>query len=290
MTTNKTQFESTETFDDVTDEGTPPEESANTEEAEREKAFNEGLSKISGTEPPESVDKPAQLFAGMTEDELKAAVQKAAQIDELNERLKNTRDTAFGKMGQLEQTIRELAANASASRGAPVQLSKDTFKRLAEVFDDEGVAEALAEDLAGLQFEKPDLSEFSKTVAESLRESLLPELKQELSQDFEVKLLTFLHSDWQEIRDSEEFAHWRTTLKPEDQAVLDTSWDGATLAQAFTQFKTWRDKRAEAVEKRTRRLEDAAVPARRGGGPGQRTSGELSGFERGIQRVLANNR
>lgn len=279
-------FESSETFDET--ESQADEAPAGPSEEElAEKAFNDGLNKAQGIEPEpepqESTPEPVRI-AGMTEDELKAVLDKAAQFDQLNDRLKQTHDKAFGKIGQLEQMLKQIA-DKPASTAKPMTVSKETFKRLAEVFDDEGVAEALAEDFAGLQFEQPDLSEFSKTVADKVRESLREELKGELTQEFEVKLLTARHPDWQELYHSEDFAHWKGTLKPEAQQTIDSSWDGSTLAKAFDQFKTWQNKRAESIEKRTKRLEDA-VPIK-GGGSGQRKTDE-DAFNRGLKKVLAN--
>ncbi len=281
-------FESSETFDE-TESQADDAPAGPSEEELAEKAFNDGLNKAQGIEPePESQEatpEPVIRFAGMTEDELKAVLDKAAQFDQLNDRLKQTHDKAFGKIGQLEQMLKQIA-DKPASTGKPMTVSKETFKRLAEVFDDEGVAEALAEDFAGLQFEQPDLSEFSKTVADKVRESLREELKGELTQEFEVKLLTARHPDWQELYHSEDFAHWKGTLKPEAQQTIDSSWDGSTLAKAFDQFKTWQNKRAESIEKRTKRLEDA-VPISGSGGSGQRKTDE-DAFNRGLKRVLAN--
>lgn len=279
-------FESSETFDE-TESQADDAPAGPSEEELAEKAFNDGLNKAQGIEPEpepqESTPEPVRI-AGMTEDELKAVLDKAAQFDQLNDRLKQTHDKAFGKIGQLEQMLKQIA-DKPASTGKPMTVSKETFKRLAEVFDDEGVAEALAEDFAGLQFEQPDLSEFSKTVAERVREELRNELKGELTQEFEVKLLTARHPDWQELCHSEDFAYWKGTLKPEAQQTIDSSWDGSTLAKAFDQFKTWQTKRAESIEKRTKRLEDA-VPIK-GGGSGQRKTDE-DAFNRGLKKVLAN--
>ena len=277
-------FESSETFDE-TESQADDAPAGPSEEELAEKAFNDGLNRAQGIEPePESQEEPEPepvRIAGMTEDELKAVLDKAAQFDQLNDRLKQTHDKAFGKIGQLEQMLKQIA-DKPASTGKPMAVSKETFKRLAEVFDDEGVAEALAEDFAGLQFEQPDFN----SVSEKLREELRAELKEEMAQEIQVIRLSAKHPDWEELYHSEDFAHWKGTLTAEAQGILNTSWDGAALSKAFDQFKTWKTKRAESIEKRTKRLEDA-VPISGSGGSGQRKTDE-DAFNRGLKRVLAN--
>lgn len=258
-------FESSETFEEESVDQGP------TEEEIVAKSFDAGVNESLGIKEEEAEQPKPQLIAGMTEDELKAAVSKAAQYDELAERLKRTHDTAFGKIGQLEQVIKSLQAKPQVGK-----VSKETFKKLAEYFDDENIATALAEDFASVQLdnEPVNLDEINAQFSSHL---------DELRQDFEAKLLTIQHPDWVDVYKSEEFNSWKGTLKPEAQQTIDTSWDGAVLAQAFTQFKSWKQAKAEAEANKQKRLEQNLEVK---GHPGQSNPTFESYFDQGLKKVL----
>lgn len=248
-------FESNDNFDDVDDiETIEP----SPEEVE-EQNFDAGVSLALKEEPEEELK---TAFTGITEDEWKDVLAKANRYDELQERLTKTHDKAFGKIGQLEQQLREMETVRSQGTSA---ITKDTFKNVAEYFADEEFAEKLAEDLAGIQFGgQGNSNEFT-----AFREEF-----EGYKQEAEKKILTVLHPDWKEIVVKPEFATWQTTLTDEGKAELEqlqtSKWDGLQAAKAITGYKNWEIKKTESEAKKKERLL-SAVPAK-GAGVTARTS------------------
>jgi hypothetical protein len=291
-------FESSEQFedDDVNDAVAEP----STEQIS-EDAFESGLNHTLGIEQevktpepkPETKEEVKSLFE-VTEDEFNTIRNKANLVDELNNRLTKTHDTAFGKIGQLEQTIRELKQRSDEAP-ARTPLTKESFSKLAEYLDDEEMAEALAADLSSLQLGgSSSESAFDKEAFNASIEEKFAAMSQEFAaayeqkadataKDFETKLLTIQHNDWREIAASEEFAAWKGTLKDEARETLDNAWDGVVLANAFTSFKQWKSKKAEVAEKKQQRLEDGIQPAR---SSGRNQTPSDDAFNQGLKKVL----
>lgn len=251
-------FESKDNFEDVDDiKSIEP-----TNEEIEEQNFDAGVSLALNEETDEELKTG---FTGITEDEWKDVLAKANRYDELQERLTKTHDKAFGKIGQLEQQLRELEAFKS-TQGTSSAITKDTFKNVAEYFADEEFAEKLAEDLAGIQFggQNNNSQEFA-------------DFRQEFEgykQEAERKILTVLHPDWKEIVVKPEFATWQTTLTDEGRAELEqlqtSKWDGLQAAKAVSSYKNWESKKSDIEAKKKERLL-SAVPAK-GAGVTARTS------------------
>jgi hypothetical protein len=269
-----------------------------------EESFESGLNQSLGIEPvvkdeapaPEPVVKQEEvkaLFAGFTEDEVKIAFGKAQQFDDLNNRLTKTHDTAFGKIGQLEQTIKELK---TAKENAPVAtpLTKESFKALAEYLDDDDMATALALDLSSLQLGGSQAEAVQvdyDAINAGLEERFLA-MSESFSlqatatkKEFETKLLTIQHPDWEKVNASEEFSTWKATLKQEARDTLNTTWDGGVLGQAFTSFKTWQSKKTEVASKKQQRLEESLLPS---GSAGRIQAPSDDDFNQGLKQVLKN--
>lgn len=251
-------FESNDNFDDV-DAIDPIEPN---EEEVIEDNFNEGIAiaRNEETETPASQETPFSL----SKQDWEEVAAKAKSYDDLQERLTKTHDKAFGKIGQLEQELKELKA-LRAQQFEPVQITKDTFKNVTEYFSDEDFAEKLASDLAGIQFgggtSSADLDSIRQEIASFKQES-------------EVKILTVLHPDWKDVVNKPEFDTWQQSLSPEGKAELaalqSDKWDGLQAAKAITGFKSWEKRKADAEAKKQERLAQA-VPLK-GAGQSARTS------------------
>lgn len=215
-------------------------------------AFEAGFKAAQGIEPePETEPEPPakELIAGMTEDEVKALLQKAAEVDKLRE----AQSKVFGTLGALRQTIDALR-NQPAPTAAALQLTKDKLKRLGESFPE--LAEMLAEDLSGaLTVQSIDPSAFERVVESKLHERLNAQ-----QQVFETKLLSAMHPDWRHVASSPEFAQWKSGLDPETTAQLDSSWDAVFIGSKLTEFKNWKAQQAKSQLSKTKRLEAAVAP------------------------------
>lgn len=249
--------------------------------------------KVDATPPSANTENAKTLIAGMSEDELKAVLEKARQVDVLQERLTKTHDTAFGKIGHLEQQIRQLAAQTQehSAQRPNQQLTKDSFSKLAAYMEDEDFAAALAEDLSALQLggSAPAPQIDWDAINQSIDQRILHISSQfdtatdANNKEFEKKLLTIQHPDWKDIIAGDEYGAWKATLSPEAQETLDNSWDGTLLGNAFTKFKDWRNKKAENAQKKQQRLENAITPGRGGSGANQSANDD---FNQGLKKVL----
>lgn len=249
-----------------------------TEEELDDKAFESGMNESMGQEPvKEEVISAPVLFAGLTEDEFKKVIAKANRVDELTERLKKTHDQAFGKIGQLEQVIRGFQQPVNQ----PSPISASSFAALTEYFGDADLAAALAKDLSNVTLAS---AAQQPTIDFDAMNQGLDDRFDGLSKDFEVKLLNIAHPDWQDLKASPEFETWKQTLKPEAVETLTASWDGSILAQAFTSFKTWKNKKASVAEDKQQRL-NAAVPIK-GNAAGNNTSVDDDAFNAGWKSVV----
>lgn len=256
---NDNLFESNDNFDDID----PIDPIEPNEEEIVEDNFNEGIA-IARNEEPEAPAIPETPFS-LSKQDWEEVAAKAKSYDDLQERLTKTHDKAFGKIGQLEQELKELKA-IRAQQFEPIQITKDTFKNVTEYFADEDFAEKLASDLASVQFGGYGTSSAD---IEIIRQEMA-----NFKQESEVKLLTVLHPDWKEAVNKPEFEIWQQSLSPEGKAELaalqSERWDGLQAAKAITGFKNWEKRKADAEAKKQERLAQA-VPLK-GAGTTARTS------------------
>jgi hypothetical protein len=279
-------FESSETFE-LPDEQVIPDLPA-----ENDKDFDKGLASALRIEQPEEKEDIKTLIAGMTEDELKSVLDKARRVDEINETLTKATDKAFGKIGQLEQTINLLKQTNVANASTP--LTKESFKHLSEFLgdDDSEMVDAIAKDLSSIQFgggqsQVIDYDSINSSIAGKV---------DELSRSFEEKLLTVSHPDWREISikeyDSEgrpiftdDYINWRASLNDDAKNIVDNSWNGIELSKAFKSFKDWKAKKANYEQTKQQRLDNAVRPSGIGN-PGKTISTADDPFYQGLNSVI----
>lgn len=217
-------------------------------------------------------------------DELKA---KAARVDEVEAKFQKSMDTAYGSFGgkldNLEQRLQNIQTPAAASTTAP--LTKESFTALAAYLDgDDALIEALVTDFGNLPLggaaaqTQVDYEAVNAAIAETVAERV-----DQVTKDFEIKLLTLQHPDWRKVRVSEEFTAWEKTLTPEANELLNNSWDGLKLIEAFNQFKNHQAKKEELNLRKQQLLEDN-IPIQ---GGGSRTSQQMTDpFNEGLRKVL----
>ena len=253
-------------FDDFTSIEEPEEEQleAATDEEIIEEAFEQGLAK---TLNEQAEEKPT-VEPEKPEYNIQELISKANRVDDLEQQLTKLHDKAFGTIGQLKQTIDELKTQKV---GRP-QVTKDSFKALAEYFDDDAIAEAIATGFSNIEYAQP------VNVDERINQ-----VRAEMQDQFELKLLTVAHPDWEEIKGAEEFSAWIGTLKPEAQETLNKSRDSTTLIKALNQFKTWRNGKQETEAKKQARLENA-IPVSNGQVVAKQSEDY---FNQGMKKVLS---
>lgn len=236
------------------------------QEQEDDAAFEQGFAEARGEESPttESHEEPVsqeesqeteeaqeaqeepqeeQLYAGLTESQLKAQLARVAELDEMKQQVRQ----AFGKIGELNAKLQQ-------AQTAKATLSPGQLKRLASEFPE--MAALLEEDLGSLsvggnQFDpSPLVNELHATKQQF----------EEAKQEQEKKLLSIAHRDWQTVVASDDFTLWKQTLPSEERQTLDTSWDALYIADKISEFKEWRGKAQTSKQQKTKRLEAAVTP------------------------------
>lgn len=218
--------------------------------------------------PPAETPEAPKLFAGLTEEQLQAALARSGS-------LQTTVDKMAGRIGQLMQQIEGLRATPPTTQAAQQALDLK-LEKLSAAFPE--LASMLREDLAGLQggvAGQPALAPAAPAgiTQEQLDAALAERLNQaqaSMQEKMEVKVLSVLHPDWLTVIKSPQFALWRdNVLGPDAGKQLMESEDSAFISQHLTQFKSWREQssaapapapRAPVPPSRTSRLANAVIP------------------------------
>ncbi len=201
---------------------------------------------------------PQTRLAQITEDQFKALMQKADEVDQIRSDSKRQIDTLAGHLGGMKQLVEGL----KQQRGP---LSAGQLKRLGAEYPD--VARLLQEDLGALGAaggQTLDSAEVDRRAQAIVAQQLPKELVKQ-----EIKILRLYHRDWVDVVRSPEFADWSRTLSVADQQRLAGN-DGEFIADRISDFKARPKPRSAAQtavssNSRQRRLEAAVSPKGAGG-------------------------
>jgi hypothetical protein len=214
---------------------------------DEEKAFAEGFSGVHSQEPtltepdgalpadngaPSGEGQPEAptVLAGLTEDELKTLLAKAARVDELENQLKTRIDTVFGKIGELNRTLQQ-------QQQSRVQLGPAALKRFSDEFGEEA-AKALADDLSeaiggGSGFSQEDVGRMFQEYA--------ADFEARSQRDMEERFMTHLVPNWRETVSSNDWTLWLQTLPPEEAEKVINDPTALGLHQSIQRFGTWKE-------------------------------------------------
>lgn len=226
----------------------------------------EGEAPATEEEEEVAVEAPAseapKLFAGLTEEQIAAALARSGS-------LQGTVDKMAGRIGQLMQQIEALRTNPPTTQQAQKALDLK-LERLSGAFPE--LANLLREDLQGLSGggssgELPPAAPVGITQEQfdaALAERLAAQ-QNALNEKLEVRVLTILHPDWNQVIRTNEFALWRdNVLGGAAGKALMESEDASFISAGLTQFKQWlAGSKAPAPKPapRTSRLSNAVLPS-----------------------------
>lgn len=209
------------------------------------------------------------VIAGLTEDQIRAAVEKANELDKLREAFGKDTQKITGKLGNLEQRLNAMAGTRKA------KITVEQLKRTNEFYPE--FAKELAEDLAELDFSNTAESGINVEELEAKHQEALRKAKEEIASDFEVKLISLKHPDWQEKRKSPEWGKFLATKTDEEKEHIRYAHD-IEVVKVLDDFDAWKDKSST----KTNRLDRAITPR---GAPNEantnRTPNVSSAFEAG---------
>lgn len=162
-----------------------------------------------------------------------------SQVRELFE---HNNQRLYGKFGEVQREIKRLEALTQQSfeqreqPREPLNITAEHFANMREEFG-EDFANALARDLANL----PLGNGASQGLTQEQLDLLVSQRTDKLQSDFETKIVSIQHPDWQDIANSDDFNGWKSQLPAEVQAQLNETWDSAFISRALTAYKSDRD-------------------------------------------------
>ncbi len=261
--------------------------------AEAKPAGNEQASTEVKTDATTKVEEKskAPLIAGMTEEQLKAALGKGAAWEEAVRKVN-------GKFGEITRAIQEVkSAVAAGGSKSTRKITAQMLKRVSEELP--GFGEALAQDLTEIFGEAEATTEKAqeKAVAQGkpfdaeafFAEKIGPALetvKAQANEAAQTELLEYMHPNYAVTINSPEFGAWTKTLSAERQKEILESPRAVVAGRAISEFKDWNAKAQKAQEQKTKRLEGAITP--KSGGqhaPGPTQTDEDEDLRTGFKQV-----
>lgn len=237
-----------------------PDEQSDTQQAEEPaEAPSEEQGEVEAdkaeTEPKdEAVEPTPEEQAEADQAHLKNLLNSLPDLSQKTELTSQEIRKLHGKIGEINKLVHDLK---EVRTGMP-KITKESFKRLNAEFPE--IAEMLADDMAEMSGGVADKAEVPKADVETLVESRVAKVTETLEEKINVKLLTALHPDWQQVVSTPDFRNWMTTLPANVQQELNESKDAAYISEKLNQFKTRRNNVDTEREKRNERLSRSVLP------------------------------
>lgn len=240
--------------------------------------------------PAKTADEPR--IAGMTETELKAALAKGG---EAKAHVDAEVRKVFGKLGEIQRTVQDLSKSLSAGRSGR-KITADLLKRVNDELP--GLGDALAQDLSeilgGAEAAQDAASKQGKTIDLDAyhQEKLAPALAAmeariaQVSESAQLELVTYIHPDFEQTVQGDEFKKWLDTLAEERRKEVVESPRAMVAAKAVTEFKEWKVKAAKEAAKQKNRLEGAITPRGGGAPPTPQQPDEEADFAAGYKKAV----
>lgn len=189
----------------------------------------------------------------------------------LQQELRRTVDSTNGRIGSLQQTLKEVKEQASQGIRPSFEQMQDleeefpelaaTLKRdLTRIFGKGNETQPQADDQPG-GTQVPGATSTNPLEAPEVRKAL---------RDAQLAVVDARHEGWRALPSTPEWNDWANSLPATAQELLRTTRDATTLSEAIDHFKEWKkvedEKRAAAVSasnQRGNRLE-RAIPATAG--------------------------
>jgi hypothetical protein len=276
-------------------ESTAPEASQQTADTQESVSEQTADTQESVSEQPPA--DPGLPLSAFDEQTIKTLLAKSAKVDALEEAMTRQAQElrrAYGKIGELNSHLKQLM-QAPTKRG--IRQIELKFNRLEQEYPE--LAELLKEDLAAalsVAQEEVDAAQPAQSTetpqqsAEAPSEDALRERELALRAEYEARLLSAKHPDWQQIAASSDFNIWLASQPPQVQQVARTSWSAEELSAVLDLYKTSVSALSERTKAATqsvrqRRLE-TAVPAAGTESAAPPMSSELDEFLAGFQSVM----
>lgn len=181
---------------------------------------------------PAVEESPAPKLAQVTEDQFRELFEKAQQVDQTRAELNKFRDTVFGSLGGLKQSIDRMQA-----QGGRVELSEEDFADLRAEYPE----------LADVQFKvfnkilarqpggAPVPEELETRVVQKFNDELGSRVDRTRGEIIDSHLDSVVDGDWKQVVASPEFGKWLDTAPPQIRALEASTSprDAARLLRSF---------------------------------------------------------
>lgn len=274
----------TEQVDTTTPEQVQADMSAGFNKVRGNAAATEDAAKAADTDdsqaapPAELEPEPIPEPVALTQDELRAALAKVAELDAFRGQSATETQKLHGKIGELNRTLQAVqsaptAANSEAHKAALQKLT-DEYPELAETLTPlfgAGSGGGVSKD-AIAQIVQEQVGQIKAETTQTIGQ-----LRTELS-------IAISHPDYKQIGATPEHQKWLATKPADFQKAYLASWDPDFISESLTEFKTWKNTTYAKEKERTARLEGAVRPA---GVPGrsQAKLPDSAGLSTGFNRV-----
>lgn len=220
-------------------------------------------------EPADAAPQEPPRYRQITEAEYEALMERVAAIDEIKAAHRRELDTAFGKVGRIEEQLQRLS-------GAGVrEVTTEDFSELHQEFP-----EILDLQLKGWN---RVLAKAAGQAAPAVDDARIQAAVQPLVQQLGRAVLMVQHPDLPQIESSPEFAQWQASLPEDVQQRLQRELDPAFVGGLVAQFKESRKPPAPAPAADPRRARFAQAVTPRGVGTRPPAQSEDDAFEVGFK-------
>jgi len=262
--------------------------------ANPEPSPSEVVSKPVGNEEPVVQQDKPNLIAGLTEEQLTAALGRSST-------LQGTVDKMAGRIGQLMQQVEALRKTPPTTQAAQVALDLK-LEKLSVAFPE--LATLLREDLQGLQTANASAPPVAAAPPAGITQEQLDAMFAErlgnteasIKEQVEMRVLSVIHPDWLDIIKTPQFAVYRDNVLPEGVGKqLMESEDSSFISKKLTEFKEWQAAQAaptpvpvvQLAKKSQSRLSNAVLPVSAGVPPNVGPVTEEDAFEAAFKKERA---
>lgn len=222
-------------------------------ELEVDEAFADGFEEF-GEEPSNEIKEEA----------IQEIIEQNPSFSEeqIRELFEQNNQRLFGKIGEINREVKRLEALAQSSaqprEAQPINVTAEMFSNMREEFG-EDFANALARDLSQIPLQQQG------GIDQTQIDYLLQQKVAQIENNFEMKLVTREHPDWEQIAQSQDFNGWKNQLPADIQDRLDTTWDSGFISAAISAYKRDKALYQEQQNKKHQKLEAAVMPTSTGG-------------------------
>lgn len=241
------------------------------------------------TPAEDDLDAPVTI----TKRQLEQLTSLAPMVQALQGELRKTVDSTNGRIGSIQQTLKDVSARAAAGFRPSFDQMEELEQELPEIA---GILKRTLERSFGVGNATEPGSEGDPTAsgedapgaAAAPANPLEDAEVRKVLREKELAIVDATHKGWRQLPATQEWKAWQQQLPPAAQQLLATATDAATLNDALDDFKAYQQKQAAAASasnQRDKRLANA-IPATTGSAQAHRAMpNEDDEFNAGFQSV-----